>query len=1721
MSDEQFEEFLAKQLIEWLRPRTVAGQRFQYRSSDNENTSLLISHFQNVASGSVDIDNTLIPFVNVGETRLLCVSHSDVSNANAGFNENYISWLRDRVAEQSDIFNQTSLLIIHNSLLDTLINSATDLAANDAPWATAAIQSSLQSLAASDTTSQIYDCLLQWQATALEEEGGSVFGFRAIFNSISQRNEPDLRSLGLFNDCGLSAMSKSAQIKKRLEDNRSLREKFERATHHFPDEIAERLGISEAFEKKHFSEASEVAWPDLDLQVIKNELDDQERNKLEFLSVSSESCTLIGPRNKSETAAGMRRKSLILVSKPDSERVELTLEFVGDDLFEASIKIDHNTVVSSNAKIEIKRPKNRRRIAFSMPVPDGPEMFRLRLDRSQTSERFEFSVLVIKDGDFFCRGFENSFLINTHDDPDKRHILLQTEERELLINPEIAKRWSLTESDQTVSRFEYGTVDYSTIYEESDIVAFEVQNHEHFLRFSIEGEMSEESLTLPLLMDEGRFNRLFDDNYNGEFLRDKQRVVIDNKESNVVASRFKMLDVEHAFVDGKLLCYGDDESSRPVAKIRDSAPDLFEAWNKLNSYFKSKSTVPSLASWGPEMIDLSGAYIAAYQRFLQGIKLGESLDNSVRDVMKLGTAVFDKRHFLTPFHPLVLSYFRHLAIEITRDQEFRSFRDIPDVTRRRLNARGLLPYIYSAEHEYCYTQAVDENAYWLEVVPQAKNNYEYVSRLTKEKIEEFVKTFDELFKDGTDAPLLISSINNGDNREVFLGILEYFREHGKESEKIHISLYDDDIIETEFDRFAELGTYGSIKKQYQLDKGKAKENADSIIDLLRSRLIFSKFRIADTNQQAYGHLTLFRNNQKVQRVSINIDNQISGVACDGLLNGEASCSENQNYYTGFGLKGVDTVDLPHLELARLVGTLQQPLIASSETYNDSSAIRLAVNDSFRELLDRSYDSSIWVTIIDPKVTLKFFEKTKDVVLIHFSDQYTNSAGYDAVTVTRQTELYREILRRDSTARPGGDEIIGEFNAFNGEWLVKMVTASDNIRRERHGIIGAWKLISALVAKSDITWVPLSVAEMIRVSGNIGLRMSEGDFSRYHKDNTNTGKISDDVLFAGFKDGKLYLLPIEVKTGSADFKKAHDQVKNLRKYLVERLFGPQTLEGKIYRSLLIRQVLMQVEKYELYDVFAKDYFAELHAHREEWLRGNFLVTDIENYPEGFVIGHLDSETCFETSCSESESIATLRLPSSYLEALLTTPRGKLEERIHATNFVNIPKKLFLGSGSGSDIGATNDRSSHRTDDSPIATAIVGVNGDAKISLLKAPDLSAIENAKLPNSMRKNLEIEFGTDIKTNCKVVWEPTNTLKVLNPNIAIIGTMGTGKTQFTKSLVTQLIRKQDANVDGMPIGVLILDYKADYVKPEFVEATNAKVLNLHRLPFNPLALFGDKPMLPMHTASQFRATISKAFSLGAKQQQRINSLVIDAYEAAGIYKLDPSTWSKPAPTLHDVWVGYNAQEKVEEDSLYAALAELANFEIFEPDKTKAKSLYDMIEGVTVINLSGYDPVIQNLVVALTLDLFYAQMHQKGSSKFVDPHRELTKFVLVDEADNFMKQEFPGLRKLLKEGREFGVGTILSTQELTHFKTANNDYSVYILSWIIHRVASIKSQDVKSLFNIASKDEVDSLMLTIKELEKHQSLYVNGEKRTTKLRDLAFWELSPQSHKAAEPKGHK
>ena len=98
----------------------------------------------------------------------------------------------------------------------------------------------------------------------------------------------------------------------------------------------------------------------------------------------------------------------------------------------------------------------------------------------------------------------------------------------------------------------------------------------------------------------------------------------------------------------------------------------------------------------------------------------------------------------------------------------------------------------------------------------------------------------------------------------------------------------------------------------------------------------------------------------------------SGIACDGLLTGDASESKSGSYFTGFGLKGTDYQDHPHLMMAKYVGALLKPALKPNTQYHGANAVALAVSEDFKGLLERSYDSSIWTTIIDPKVTLDFF-----------------------------------------------------------------------------------------------------------------------------------------------------------------------------------------------------------------------------------------------------------------------------------------------------------------------------------------------------------------------------------------------------------------------------------------------------------------------------------------------------------------------------------------------------------------------------------------------------------------------------------------------------------------------------------------------------------------------------------------------------------------------------
>ncbi|MER2497061.1 DNA phosphorothioation-dependent restriction protein DptH [Vibrio neptunius] len=1693
MSVKQFETFLVEQFLADAEAHIKAGFRYQFKSPDSANSVRLYHAMIANSKSSISATNGIdLPFIQLSNCKIVPVIHSEDPAEFQGFTENYISRLRDEVASQSGYLKGCALVVIHNSLLDTLINSAEDLAQVGQVWSASKIKAAMKGLIdQQDKGRDVSNCLLEDQFDAILEDGATMFGFESLYKAVED-GELRFNELGMFEDPLVAEMSGNPkQIKKRLEDNRALYEELSFEVEHFGEQLQDRLkSFGEKFIKENFAEPD--SWKDVEFEAY---LQEKKRNAQQQLVLEEEQASegmTITARSRAETKAGMRDRHMIIELDEGVNEFELKLIFQGaSNLDKSQFKIQPAKALNNEEVIETRNSLKSTRANLKGTYKHEPLFFNLTLKRENKSEVYNFRCLVVRKDEFYIEPFKNIFLVEPA--PTKQRLTLNMEENKLQIRANEGSVCSLLDAKQVVDSADYAVVDFEALANEADEIDFAVKSGDNQLKFNVEGAVATDSLSLPLLLNRGRYHKLFKDEYNGELYSQKGKVGIDNSEFVVPALRLKLLRWEEAFIYKKVVSIADSGSIK-LGDLQAIDDAIHASYIELFDYLEQRRSTPSLASWGDEYTTLVQNTVDACLAYFKAIPTGSMLTKEQKLALKIGLVQSEGEEYYSPFHPLILAYYLNLRNAIRDDK---SFAQLPDVTFERLSPKGLLPYVYHPKHEFAYNQQVKENAFWIKSVPQEKSSLTFVRKLVKEKIDEFQTAFSQLFT-GSEKSIIINAVNQDSAEELFMGLVDYIRSNQEQSASIHINLYDDELSFNAFDRFAETANYDELKEWLELNKGKVREVADTIIDILRTRLTYSKFTNAqaEKNGQSYAHLSFFRNNDKVDCSDIAIEDMASGIACDGLLTGDASESKSGSYFTGFGLKGTDYQDHPHLMMAKYVGALLKPALKPNTQYHGANAVALAVSEDFKGLLERSYDSSIWTTIIDPKVTLDFFQSNEDVVLIHYSDQYTSSSSYDAITVTAQRGLFEKVLKQGD----GGQ--INEFNAFNGDWLLKMMTCAPTINKERKGVIGAYKFVTSLVHDSDITWVPLSVAEMIRVSGNIGLKMSDSEFSR-NVQGYKKGEISDDVLLVGFKDQDMYLLPVEVKTGSVpNYNKAVKQSKELLRYLSQDLLGNKDLASKLYRGLFMRQALMQIDKYRLYKVFADDYFDNLLANKEEWLRGDYSLGQIAEYPEGFVVSHLEGAGCLQPEYHMQDGVLKVDLPMGLLPRLVETPLQEVLSELDVVQLCHVPNEYVLS-------GET--RLEQLAQEKPQLSVTISDENEMTESVkpeqrfVEEQVESVVEPLKVESN--SNLNVLFGHNALTQAPLNWEPTNTAKFMNTNTGIIGTMGTGKTQFTKSVITQLYRNQADNVNGAPIGMLIFDYKSDYVDDKFQQATAGKKFNLHKLPYNPLSLFGDTPMLPVHTARGFSETMGKAFGLGQKQQLRLRKLVGEAYELAGIRKAEPSTWSKPAPTISQVWDLF-IETDPDEDSLYAALESLYELEIFEDDNTKCMSLYDLVDGITVVELAGYPAEIQNLVVALTLDLFYSQMQKKGKPEVQGDFRQITKMILVDEADNFMSQNFPSLRKILKEGREYGVGVILSTQDITHFQTGENDYSSYVLTWVIHRVAKIRPQELKAMFGVNEKAEQEKLMETINKLEKHYSLYIDGSKKILPMRDRAFWELN-------------
>ncbi|WP_247688716.1 DNA phosphorothioation-dependent restriction protein DptH [Pseudoalteromonas sp. MMG012] len=1680
MSKKLYEDFLAVHFCNWAKDGFDGESRFQFRSPDSENSIKLFDALICKANTQVEVvtDKISLCFqaLKFEDKILIPVVHSECDK---GLSENFISHLRDLVSSQSGNLANCVLLVVHNSYLDTLINSARDLGKPGEVWHPSTIKDSLSKLITTiNGTDKVSQCLLNHRFKLILEDGATMFGFSELFDALDD-GVIQFHELGLFNDHTIIDWDDTNQIDKRLSQNHQLFQTISEIVEKYPQELPEKLGdldLGEKFVNQYFVDNEQ--WHEVDLGAILKERRDNKENLLSFEKEDVTGLRFIARENKKE-------RHLIIEVPEGQTEFKIEAAFVGGKLQKNELKLQHT---KEPITLDVNNRSSKQTVAEIVGTFNGqPMYFSVDFKREKPQERFKYRVLVVPQGAFYFDDLADSFLLV----PRKQIITLQTNAGKLKV-AEGGVTNKVTGPNQVfqVQVTEY--VNFAEFANETDTLTFAIQNGTNVLSFEVDGAVSSGSLSLPLVLDTQLYNRLYNDDFNGLYNRAKEKVVLDGKDLTPKGIRKSLLKWESELQDNRQLA--TQVGNRPevnLADIQIAYPGLYASYTKLFDYLDVRKALLSTCSWGPELLKIVTAVVKEYLAAIDTIETKSTLSPAANKLLSIGIAELNEQEFITPYHTLTLAYFANLVRKAS-DENDNSFSTLPKATLKRLNAEGLLPFVWHANDKFAYNQAVAENRMWCNLVANKEVGLTYVRPLVRQKVAEFSKAFDVLFNQGCKETIYINSINNGDNTALFLGLVDYLKKQtAEQANRIHVNLYDKKLKRTYFDDFADAPSYDELKDIAQL--ASEKDKADAIADLLKNRITYSKFKLDDSKVNfEYAHISFVRNDTPVTAESVDVLNEKTGVACHGLLAGETAYDEHNTYFTTFGLKNIEVANNQPLAISSKFNSLAKAAWQGSK-YETTNGLALKVAGELTHLLESVYDNTVWTVIIDPKVTLDFFKTQKDAVLIHYSDNFTNSANYDAITVTKRRDLYDQVLSQ------GVKGLIDEFNAFNGEWLLKMITCNDNERKEKKSIIGAYKYVNCLLYQSDITWVPMSVAEMIRVAGNIGLKMRGSDFSRLEHGFTS-GEISDDVLFVGFKDQAMYLLPLEVKIGQKrTHSKGIQQAKELKRYLVENLFGRQDLAGHLYRGLFVRQILMQIDKFELYKVYKENDFKNIHKNREWWLQGDYQIENIRDYPQGFMMAFFENADYAKEEFSLEDEILQISLPSANLNKFISTPLQQLLANIESATLCYVPEKYILTGKTEIVISEPVEDATTPTPPKSVCNLAIDQAYKGEREQTKAPVVT-VESAI-------DLEVVLGHTIPNNEIVTWQPTNSAKTKNTNFGVIGTMGTGKTQCVKSLVSQLIFNENDNLDNKPIDLLIFDYNSDYVDEQFTKAVNAEVYDLLKLPYNPLSLFGDTPMLPLYTAGAFAETIDKVFHLGNRQKLRLENLILECYELAGIQPEDKSTWLRPAPTIEDLWQLFLSQEKVEEDTLYAALAKLARFKIFESDPAKTISLFEFVKGVKVIKLESPAKEVQNLVVALTLDLFYSQMQKYGHSKSLNGKRQINKMILVDEADNFMSQNFKSLKNILKEGRKYGVGVILSTQDITHFKTKENDYALYIFGWIVHQVGKISNEEVKSIFNISKKEEQEVLMNTIRKLEIHTSLYVDGDKQIKRIRDKAFWEL--------------
>ncbi len=322
------------------------------------------------------------------------------------------------------------------------------------------------------------------------------------------------------------------------------------------------------------------------------------------------------------------------------------------------------------------------------------------------------------------------------------------------------------------------------------------------------------------------------------------------------------------------------------------------------------------------------------------------------------------------------------------------------------------------------------------------------------------------------------------------------------------------------------------------------------------------------------------------------------------------------------------------------------------------------------------------------------------------------------------------------------------------------------------------------------------------------------------------------------------------------------------------------------------------------------------------------------------------------------------------------------------------------------------------------------GERTTNLLR--HLQQLEGARGPDP--KINPILLGVDAETGEDVYFNPDPASGTPNPHVLILGESGTGKTYAISCLTAELAQEGIVSI--------VFDYGQGFspktLPREFVTATNPVELHVGRdgVDINPLQIFPSDLHGPVNVAQRVADTFARVYKkIGVQQHAILRQAVLEVMADAGIRQAAPDSWSADLPAFGSIQTKlaeYASQPQSPQarfaGSAASHVSTLFVFNTFRPNGEKLGwgDLLAARKRVVVIQLQGLEQSLERAVTEFLLWNLVGFIEALGPGS-------LRCFVVLDEAHKLSFDRGSPVEKLLREGRKFGLGLILASQQPEDF----------------------------------------------------------------------------------------